>query len=294
MEMRHLLKTSYGIQPSTHTENLMNTHITSSLPTRQTARLTALALGLALSGATLLAPLPGYAETLQQRVAALEAKLACLTKVGTNMYIDGCNLHIRNGQNTTATTNGTGNLIVGYNKSEGSGFASDSLFRGGSHNLIIGDSHRYTSYGGLVTGDNHAIGAPGAAILGGANSVANGDYATVCGGDDNTASGDYATVSGGFRNEATNLDAAVFGGANNSASGVMATVLGGAENEASGPSGTISGGRHNTTSPSVYYATVSGGRDNDANGSYAAVSGGLNRTASGENDWVAGGLFQGQ
>src|SRR5438477_395021 len=56
------------------------------------------------------------ALTLDQRVAALEDKLVYLTRAGTEMVISGANLHVVNGAGKTETTNGRGNLIVGYNE----------------------------------------------------------------------------------------------------------------------------------------------------------------------------------
>ena len=61
-------------------------------------------------------------KTLQSKMTALEAALGakqdamdCLYQVGTDLYIDGCNLHVRNGPGPTELTapNGLGNLIVG-------------------------------------------------------------------------------------------------------------------------------------------------------------------------------------
>ena len=56
---------------------------------------------------------------LQQQNAALQALLACIspTSTSTDLYFVGCNVHIVNGRGFTATTNGLGNLIVGYNES---------------------------------------------------------------------------------------------------------------------------------------------------------------------------------
>jgi hypothetical protein len=39
--------------------------------------------------------------------------------------------------------------------------------RTGSHNLVIGDQHSFTSYGGLVAGNHNAITAPSASITAG-------------------------------------------------------------------------------------------------------------------------------
>src|SRR5262245_49835927 len=57
-------------------------------------------------------------KRLRQRVEALEDKLAAVTFDSTNneVVITGANLRIVNGLGATDTTNGLGNLIVGYNE----------------------------------------------------------------------------------------------------------------------------------------------------------------------------------
>ena len=77
----------------------------------------------------------------------------------------GCNVQIVNGEGDTETTNELGNLIVGYNKNE---FGAS---RSGSHNLVVGDHHEYSSFGGFVAGV--------------ANTIV-GQYASVSGGEGNT------------------------------------------------------------------------------------------------------------
>jgi hypothetical protein len=89
-------------------------------------------LSLALpSGKAADAPGKGMAE----RMATLEQKLAAMTfDDSTNeVVISGANLRIVNGLGATETTNGLGNLIVGYNEA-----------RGGRH----GPSHGLAQCGG--------------------------------------------------------------------------------------------------------------------------------------------------
>jgi hypothetical protein len=72
-------------------------------------------LSLALpSGKAADAPARGMAE----RMATLENKLAAMAfDAASNEVVDtGANLRIVNGLGTTETTNGLGNLIVGYNE----------------------------------------------------------------------------------------------------------------------------------------------------------------------------------
>jgi len=107
---------------------------------RRANRWRAVAAVLALLGMAGLAPQAGYAQlTLDQRVAALEAKLRFLTTTGTSMVISGANLFLRNGTGATASVNGLGNLIIGYNElrpRDSSG--NDPNVRTGSHNLVLG------------------------------------------------------------------------------------------------------------------------------------------------------------
>lgn len=191
------------------------------------------------------------------------------------------NVQIVNGLNDTMTTNGLGNLTVGYNESlDGQiPFCSQPAFsdqatcaanggtwavgqRTGSHNLVVGIANSYTNSGGLVAG---------------AYNVVNGLLSTVSGGISNLASGSLASVSGGDRNLASGPTSSVSGGYNNKATGNRASVSGGEFNIAGGENGSVSGGSFNS-----------------ASGKSSSVSGGNNRFALGERDWAAGALSQDQ
>jgi hypothetical protein len=223
----------------------------------------------AIVGAVLISPgnraaLAQAGASLVQRVTALESAVSAVqTKTqyvsvsGGEMFIDGTNLHIRNGlgasngdpsmpiNSPNATTNGKGNLILGYNASRVPDGMGGPDVRTGSHCLIVGDRNNYSSFGGIVVGDLNTISNAYASISGGFGGIVNGARASVSGGSGNTASGSVAWVAGGFGNMATNSGAAVSGGNNNVSSGLA-----------------------------------------------SSVSGGSNRTASGSFDWVAGTLFQ--
>ena len=43
--------------------------------------------------------------------------------VGDDLIIDGCSVHIQNGSGQTSSTNGLGNLIIGYNGPRNPGVA---------------------------------------------------------------------------------------------------------------------------------------------------------------------------
>jgi hypothetical protein len=191
-----------------------------------------------------------YERAMARRLAALEYKLQYFSGGPNEVVISGANLRIVNGLGRTDTTNGLGNLIVGYNESrqEAPDCSRPSPFcidtRTGSHNLVVGRFNRFSSFGGLVVGELNEI------------------------------SGEFASVSGGRINTASGIESSVSGGVFNTASGEWASVTGGGVNTASGDSG----------------ASVSGGAQNTASGEFASVSGGLQRTAPAENNWAAGPL----
>jgi hypothetical protein len=156
-------------------------------------------------------------QTLDERVAALEQLLKHFSRKGNDVTLTGANLHIVNGLGSTDCTdaqdqpipdcpNGLGNLIVGYNELRGEGDV-----RTGSHNVVVGERHSFSRFGGLVVGDRNTI---------------SGDFAVVSGGDSNTASGGYAVVSGGGGNTASGFLAAVSGGQNRTAKGNFDWVAG--------------------------------------------------------------------
>ena len=120
-----------------------------------------------------------HVDALEARIAALEALLAGVTRAGDEITVSGANVHIVSGSGTTdGAVNGRGNLIVGYNELRGTGDV-----RTGSHNIVVGKRHNFSSFGGLVVGLENSI---------------SGNYASVSGGWGNEASFDYSSVNGGF------------------------------------------------------------------------------------------------
>jgi len=216
-----------------------------------------------------------YVDGLETRIGQLEAsvselisRLANVTRSGSDITFDGVNVHITNGSGTTSgTVNGLGNLIVGYNETRG---AEDD--RSGSHNIIVGLQHNFSSYGGLVVGSRNTISGAYASVSGGFKNTAAGSNSSVSGGTENTASGTYASVSAGEKNTASNFASSVSGGSSNLASYSYTSVSGGWYNSASYDHATVSGGLYNTASGRC--ANVSGGRYNIASGYGAFVGGG--------------------
>jgi hypothetical protein len=181
--------------------------------------------------------------TLEAQVDALEVLLAGVTRNGETLLLSGMNLQVVNGQGTTASSNGLGNVIIGYNEDNGS-----TETRTGSHYLIIGEEHDWSSYSGIVAGYG------------------------------NSATGIYASVTGGQYNTASSFGASVTGGQYNTASGGVSSVTGGRDNTASDSASSVTGGRDNTASG--FGASVSGGRYNTASGFVASILGGNTQTVN--------------
>ncbi len=178
----------------------------------------------------------------------------------------GVNVQVVNGETKTTTTNGLGNLVIGYDENAGKHAQT------GSHDLILGTEQTFTSYAGIATGTTNTIAGP---------------FSTVTGGGFNQALGIESSVSGGWKNVASNERSTVAGGGENQATGVEATVGGGWKNIASGEDSIVSGGRENHAA--TFYSSVSGGKANTASGEFSSVTGGKGNTASGESASVLGG-----
>jgi len=210
-----------------------------------------------------------------------------------DIYFEGCNVHVRSGNgHTRATLNGKGNLIIGYNElpdslmevpespegleeTEAKKFEAVELDvsnnRGGSHNLVIGDQHEYTSFGGIVTGQWNGIYDKYSAVVGGYFNKATGIYATVTGGAVNTASGWTPSISGGYGNMASGEYSSISGGRENKASGDLSSVLGGRVNDAQGEATVVMGGIKNKAIGAR--ASVVGGKQNIARKKLSVVTG---------------------
>lgn len=143
------------------------------------------------------------------QTASLEDLLIHFSRNGNDVFITGANLHIVNGQGSTETTNGVGNLIVGYNELRGGG--ND---RSGSHNIVAGRENNFSRFGGLVVGYRNEISGNFSSVSGGEFNTASAQFASVSGGAGNTANGDASSVSGGAGNITTGDISSVSGGVN--------------------------------------------------------------------------------
>ncbi len=195
---------------------------------------------------------------LDARIDANEEKLSPVTvslsgQTVIDVYYTGVNFHVRSGSGTTnGAVNGRGNLIVGYNEN------SYGYSRTGSHNVVVGTGHGYSSYGGLVAGLGNGIYGAYSSVTGGTSNQANAQLSSVSGGSGNQANASGSSVSGGYSNQVTST----------------------------APFASISGGVYNFARGD--YATVTGGYSNEADGDYSTVSGGYDDSVSGSYDWRAG------
>ena len=233
----------------------------------------------------------GYTELLvsaNTSVAANTAKEAGIANLGTyltvtanDLTISNANLSVVSGAGTTdGTINGLGNVIIGYDEDFGANIKS------GSHNLVVGKHHTYSSYGGIVVGYSNSITNSYSSVSGGSLNLASGLYSSVSGGYFNTASAGHSSVSGGHSNTAEGGSSSVSGGVENTASDNYSSVSGGWENLASSLGSSVLGGSGNTASGE--YSSVSGGSTSTAEGNYSSVSGGSNNTAVGHLASVIG------
>ena len=176
------------------------------------------------------AALQSQVQALQSRLAKVEHNNALLLGPfvtvdpnpekgvrGPNITFRGANIHIVSGSGVTddhistgGKLTGLGNLIIGYDELSSGQVAN----RGGSHNLVVGRFHVFTSsaFGGLVAGEFNTVSAEGASVSGGRENTASGVLASVSGGQTNTASGEDSSVSGGAGNTASGAAASVSGG----------------------------------------------------------------------------------
>ena len=123
---------------------------------------------------------------------------------------EGGNVFITNGKDSISEINGKGNLIVGSK-------SADVVANTGSHNVIIGLDHKYSSHGGLVAGYGNEISAGFASVTGGSYNIASGYMSSINGGNGNKATDEESSVSAGVHNEANGYGSSVSGGKDNKA-----------------------------------------------------------------------------
>lgn len=146
----------------------------------------------------------------ETQIGGLEERTQFISIEGTNMLLTGANLCIVNGTGSSAITNGLGNLVIGYNED----LLGGPNGRGGSHNVVVGTEHSYSSYSGIVAGTFNSVAAPFASVLGGQHNTIFGPNAVICGGGFSLAAGSDSVICGGYGNGSIGDFSVVGGGLN--------------------------------------------------------------------------------
>ncbi|TNE52513.1 MAG: hypothetical protein EP343_00600 [Deltaproteobacteria bacterium] len=247
---------------------------------------------------------------LIDRIKELENHLSLLKKLQKHVkitqingrpaiIIHSGNLYVWRGPKGTAP-NGLGNVVIGFNRvrkqfSKGQWVVrTTAKNRTGSHNLVVGNGHHYTSDGGVVLGQNNTVSGSfstvlggsfngalgkGSSVVGGHASHAKGAHSVVVGGQSGGTSGDSAVVVGGYLGNASGKFSTSVGGAHNSASGLKSSVFGGFRGQAKGNDATVCGGDHNQAVGN--YSSTFGGHNGKAIAAYSSTHGGYSPTAKG-------------
>lgn len=151
-----------------------------------------------------------YIDTLQQHLSVTDGLV----------LIQGANLQVVSGSGQTdGEINGKGNVIVGYNED----FAN---VKSGSHNLVIGSYHNYSSFGGLVAGYENSIWGEFCTVTGGAFNTARDISCAILGGKYNLAEGNMTTIAGGLGNAFLGNESSILGSSSNIADENRSTVVG--------------------------------------------------------------------
>lgn len=251
----------------------------------------------------------GQIKTLETKIESLEQETSNLRDLNDYLTVQadanlpnemravfsGINVQLTNGAGEFGGTNGLGNLIVGYGGHRDAGDKvcsrlappavdqTDCESRGGiwalnhktgSHNVLIGRKHSYSSNGALLVGTNNANSRgdvvtgvqndviPGqAVVLGGYNNSNIGGGVIIGGADNEKNAGPYSVIAGGRFNTVQytggNDGGSIFGAWNSSVAQQGATVTGGRYNSATGRFSHVSGGRVNTAAAD--YSSILGG-----------------------------------
>jgi hypothetical protein len=263
-------------------------------------------------------------ETLQLQVETLEAQAmpelaAHLSFVDSSstFHLEAANLQVSNGA-SAYVNNGLGNLIVGMNGEEE---YVDSVGRGGSHNLVIGEGHAYSNSHGILHGFNATLTDRYAAVIGGSNNRVDGaygvaiagknnvvlddahfaaaiggqgnslnaDYAAAIAGSDNEINGRWSAGVAGIQNNLTGTYTVSAGGRNGVVSGSESVMVGSSGSSLEGHQAVIVGGEGNllgSDSTDTRFSVILGGRFANLNSGYCGViSGGINNSLTTDMPW---------
>lgn len=156
--------------------------------------------------------------TLEQKLTAVETKTKFMTVTGTDTFFRGTNVYVQKDAGysaaANATTNGLGNLIIGYNLTRANG----NNIRTGSHNFVYGDGLNYVGSHNMIGGVFNGIMGNYSAMLTGKNNElsGSGDRFSVMGtGYGNLLFGQYGLMGTGYLNRNEENYAAIVTGSNN-------------------------------------------------------------------------------
>ena len=141
-------------------------------------------------------------STLNQHHTTLQlmTRLSDHLRIGSGeVVITGANLRIENGVGLTDSSNGLGNLLIGY------GLPVEA-----SHSIIMGQGNRAYAYGNIATGQNNVLLGPTSIALGTALSELSSETVAI----------------GGVDNRVDGLGAAAIGGESNTVKGRGAVLIG--------------------------------------------------------------------
>lgn len=204
-----------------------------------------------------LGALDGRLDAAEEEVSGLQALLSFIERVGTDVYFDGVNVHIRSGAGpgsfdgvtglyTQSPAADVGNLILGYNELPPA--SAGTPVRSGSHNLVVGPGHAWNAHASIVAGQRSGVGeegerrVTGAAVLGGLRNEVTASHAVALGGSANRAENTYAVALGGSDNQATALHAVAVGGNGNRSEASHSVAVGGNGNRSTGDRSVVVGG----------------------------------------------------
>lgn len=149
------------------------------------------------------------------------------------LLVKGVNVQIVNGTGVSLSTNGLGNLILGYNEYQG----GDQDNRTGSHNIISGTRNNFTKACGINIGFENELNGDMASLISTENSGVSGRISNITGGYLNTVIGQGSAITSGTLCTNWGDNSHICGGdQNNIYQGTFAGVVGGGRLRAiSGP-----------------------------------------------------------
>jgi len=220
---------------------------------------------------------------LQSQVASLEA--SAVPGLGDYVSVDdsahtvlvsGANLQVVNGAPSadgySNTTNGKGNLILGYN-SQG---VDTTFARTGSHCLVMGRANDYNGIYSIVQGLESSVNGNYSAAIAGYQNVIFANSSAIVGGVVNQIAGGacyQSVIIGGESNaigsadQDSRLSVVVGGRFNKVSSGYTSAIFGGSSNDIEAPTTEVVG--------NVWNRSIFGGGDNlNIGAGYTSIFGG--------------------